>query len=119
MNQNLLRTKILSSLYIHKILSAQKHSLNRRTTLCRSPQNIILHVQKHFADRRSGLYGTLQANNYTFGEYFIIFHLTIHQKYNNLMYIRRTNLLPPYKQRKPRRFHNSSLYRQYVVPSSL
>jgi transcriptional regulator with XRE-family HTH domain len=90
-----------SSRLVHKILSAQKHSPNRRTTFSRTPRNIILHVQKHFADRRSGFYRLLQVNYYTFGEFFIIFHLTIHQKYNNLMYVRRINLLPPYKQRKP------------------
>lgn len=97
------QNKSFSSRLVHKILSVQKHSTNRRTTLSRPPQNIILHVQKHFTDRRSGLYGTLYANYYTFSEFFIIFHLTTHQKYNNLMYVRRTNLLPPYKQRKPRK----------------
>src|SRR5574344_2005878 len=96
-------SKIKAPRLVHKILSVQKHSPNRRTTHSRPPQNIILHVQKHFADRRSGLYGPLQANNYTFGEFFIIFHLTIHQKYNNLMYVRRTKLLPPANKGNPRK----------------
>ena len=51
---------------VHKTFSAQKHSPNRRTTLPRTPQNIIPHVQKHFADRRSRLYGTIQIILQTF-----------------------------------------------------
>lgn len=54
------QNKRFSSRLVHKILSAQKHSPNRRTTLSRTPQNIIPHVQKHFADLRSRFYGTIQ-----------------------------------------------------------
>ena len=54
------QNKSFSSRLVHKILSAQKHSPNRRTTLSRPSQNIILYVQKHFAERRSRFYGTIQ-----------------------------------------------------------
>lgn len=54
------QNKSFSSRLVHKTFSVQKHSTNRRTTLSRPPQNIILYVQKHFAERRSRFYGTIQ-----------------------------------------------------------
>lgn len=60
------QNKSFSSRLVHKIFFAQKHSPNRRPPLSRPPQNIIPHVQKHFADRRSRLYGTIQIILQTF-----------------------------------------------------
>ena len=53
-------TKVYKTIFWIKIFFAQKHSPNRRPTLSHPPQNIIPHIQKHFADRRTGLYGKIQ-----------------------------------------------------------
>lgn len=102
----------LKSLTTHNtFLIVQKHFPERPFVKCRTLKKIILNVAEHFLHHRTTSYRALYTNNYTFGIFCIIFYLTIHQKYNNLMYVRRIFCSRPAtnKAETQQRFHNSSL----------
>lgn len=95
----------------YTFLIVQRHFTERPFVKRRTPKKIILNVAEHFLHHRTTSYRALYTNNYTFGESFIIFYLTINRKYNIIIYARRIFCSRPAtnKAETQQRFHNFSL----------